>query len=113
MQRRKHERYKLWFPVQITTNEFGALAINHNVGGGGMMVASNAALKVGQKVKVSFSLPPGGPERVRKAVIVRIEPNTDDPEGTWPNRLALEFSEPDRELEDLVIAAQEHIASHV
>lgn len=111
MQRRKHERYNLWFPVQISTDEFGALAINHNVGGGGMLVASAAALRVGQRVKVTFSLPGNGEERIAKASIVRIEPNTEDPEGAWPNRIALEFSEPDGELEQLVQAATDRVSS--
>ena len=76
-----------------------------------MLVASAATLKVGQKVKVTFALPGTGAERSTKAIIVRIEPNDDDPEGTWPNRIALQFAQPDQELERLVLEATERVSS--
>lgn len=109
-ERRQGVRYNIWFPVQISTDEGGTLAVNHNVGGGGMLLATGAELEPGQKVSITFTLPPNGPERRAEGKIVRVEENAEDPEGTWPNRVAVVFDVADEELETLLEEANQRVS---
>jgi hypothetical protein len=68
------------------------MAVNHNIGAGGMLIALTAELKVNQKVAVTFRMPPQGEQEQRiEGCITRVEKNTEDPEGTWPFRIAVAF----------------------
>ncbi len=93
VQRREHARYRLWFPVQIEAGGQVKVAINHNIGAGGMLVALCADLKIGEPVAMTFRLPPGDVERAVRGHIVRIEPNTEDPDGEWPFKVGVAFDE--------------------
>jgi hypothetical protein len=95
VQRRRHDRYHIWFPVQVDAGELqGAMAINHNIGAGGMLIALSAELKTGKEVTVSFRLPPDGKEERRfTGQIIRIEKNAADPDGVWPFRIAVAFDQ--------------------
>jgi hypothetical protein len=96
VQRREHARYKLWFPVQLRIGGVGAAAkvgINHNIGSGGMLVAACADVTVGERVTVTFQLPTGGGLKELPGSVVRIERNTDDPDGEWPFKVAVAFDE--------------------
>lgn len=110
MERRIRTRFKIWFPVQVRTDESGTIAMTHNVAAGGMLLASPATLNPGDRVKVTFVVPPNGTEYSLDGKVVRAEPNPEDPEGTWPNRIALEFDDVVEELEPLLQAAQERIS---
>ena len=85
----------MWFPVQVDTGELrGAMAVNHNIGAGGMLVALSTELDVGKEVTVTFRLPPDGTqERRLTGQIIRIEKNEADPDGVWPFRMAVAFTE--------------------
>ena len=100
MQRREHGRYSIWFPVQVDSGGLqNAMALNHNIGAGGMLVALSAELKVGEDVKVTFRLPPGGkPEQKFQGRILRVEKNLEDPDSMWPYRIAVVFDEVEPEL---------------
>lgn len=91
MQRREHERFQLWFPVQLEVGGQFRTAMNHNIGAGGMLMVLAGGLEVGEPVKVTFRIPPGDEERQLEGVVLRIEDNTEDPEGAWPLRVALVF----------------------
>ncbi len=93
MQRRKHARYHIWFPVQVDAEDLsGAMAVNHNIGAGGMLIALTAELNVDQRVVVTFRVPPQGEREQRiEGRITRVEKNPEDPEGTWPFRIAVVF----------------------
>lgn len=95
VQRRQHARYHIWFPVQIDSGDLsGAMAINHNIGAGGMLLALSAELGVGQEATVTFRLPPDGKqEQQMRGTILRIEKNPEDPDGVWPYRIAIAFDE--------------------
>jgi c-di-GMP-binding flagellar brake protein YcgR len=95
VQRRRHARYHIWFPVRVDAGELeGAMAVNHNIGAGGMLIALSAELKAGSEVKVTFRLPPDGKEeRHISGRIVRIEKNDADPDGVWPFRMAVAFDQ--------------------
>ncbi len=84
--------------------------MTHNVAAGGMLIAAPSALEPGDRVKVTFVVPPDGGEHSLDGQVVRVEPNPEDPEGTWPHRIALEFDEVVEALEPLLRAAQERIS---
>lgn len=111
MQRRKHARYTIWFPVQVDTAELEeALAVNHNIGAGGMLIALSAELKADQKVKVTFRIPPhDSQERIVEGMIIRVEKNLDDPDGMWPFRIAVAFDEIAQDLVPLLEKAAIHM----
>lgn len=98
VQRREHARYRLWFPVQIEAGGQVKVAINHNIGAGGMLIALCAELKVGEPVSVTLRVPPAGEERVLRGRIVRIDPNTEDPDGEWPFKVGIAFDQVSQEL---------------
>jgi hypothetical protein len=76
------------------------MAVNHNIGAGGMLLALSAELAVGEETTVTFRLPPDGKEeRSLRGTILRIEKNPEDPDGVWPFRIAIGF---DEVAEDLV-----------
>lgn len=93
MQRREYARYRLWFPVQVEAGGQIKIAMNQNIGAGGMLVALCADLKVGDIVSVAFRLPTGEAERTVNARVVRIEPNSEDPDGEWPFKVGIAFDE--------------------
>ena len=114
VQRRGHGRYRIWFPVKVSTGQLrDALAVSHNVSAGGMLVALSAKLEPGEAISISFHLPPdGGEERTVKGRITRIEDNTEDPDGVWPYRVAVEFEGLAPELVPLFEAAAYRL-SHI
>lgn len=93
MQRREHARYKLWFPVQVHAGGQATIAINRDIGAGGMMVVLCADVKVGEVVSVTFRLPTGGAERTLRGRVVRLSPNAEDPDGEWPFKAGVAFDE--------------------
>ncbi len=97
---REKERFTVWFPMKIQPEEdTEAVAVSRNVSGKGVLMASARELETGKPIRVTFRL--GGveePERTVEGRIVRSEPNSDDPDGLWPYRVAVQFEEP---LEDL------------
>lgn len=94
----------------MRADELGSLAMTHNVGAGGMLLASPTSLAPGQRVNVTFVVPPSSSEYSLEGRVVRVEENQEDPEGTWPHRIALEFDEVVEELEPLLQSAQERIS---
>lgn len=78
----------------------GGLAVNHDIGPGGMLVALTADLEVGMPVRVTFALPGSpDPQREIRGVVGRIENNDEDPDGPWRHRVAVVFDELHPELE--------------
>ena len=57
-----------------------------------MLMSAVEALEVGTKVSLLFTVPGDNPVDHRvDGVITRIAPNTDDPHGAWPFRVAVKF----------------------
>jgi c-di-GMP-binding flagellar brake protein YcgR len=111
VQRREHERFRLWFPVQLEAGGQVRTAMNHNIGAGGMLMVLAGGLQVGEPVKVTFRIPPDNEERQLDAVVLRIEDNTEDPEGAWPLRVALVFDDVAPELAPLLETAATRFSS--
>jgi len=110
VERRQLTRYQVWFPVQLSTSAGGTFAITHNVGAGGVLIASPAHLEPGERVKVSFAVPPKGDAYELEGRVLRLEANPEDPEGTWPNRIAVQFDDVQAELEPLLQQIAEKVA---
>lgn len=87
------------------------MAMTHNIGAGGMLMVLGTSLQVGEPVRVTFNLPPTGVEKVLQGTVARIEPNTEDPEGAWPMRVAVAFEHIDPELEPLLETAAARLSS--
>lgn len=90
--------------------------MTHNVGTGGMLLASPATLEPGQQIKVTFVVPPApgqsvGAQHTLEARVIRVDTNPEDPEGAWPNRIALEFDHVEEALEPLLIEVAERISA--
>lgn len=107
VQHRDHARHRLWFPVQLESEDAPKLAVTHNIGAGGMLMALATEIAVGAPVTIKFQLPPDGTEHTLRGHVLRIEPNTEDPEGAWPHRVAIAFDEVEPEL----LALLEHAAA--
>lgn len=102
---REYTRHKLWFPVQLEVGGQARMAMNHNIGAGGMLMVLGADLSVGQTVRVTFRIPPGEVERQLQGTVLRIEPNEEDPQGSWPMRVAVAFDDVEPELAKLMAEA--------
>ncbi|MBI4699631.1 MAG: PilZ domain-containing protein [Deltaproteobacteria bacterium] len=102
--KRRYQRFRLWLPARLE-GEGGQtrLAVGHDMSQKGSLLVTSGQLEVGAPVTLHVSIPPeGGQERPIHARIVRVEPNTKDPEGLWPYRVAVEFVDAAPELEDLL-----------
>jgi hypothetical protein len=93
VQRRDYLRYQLWFPVQIESSDKPKIAMTHNIGAGGMLMALSSEISPDQPVIVTFRLPTSDREYSMSGRVLRIEPNAEDPEGAWPHRIAVAFDE--------------------
>ena len=85
--------------------------MNHNIGAGGMLMVLGSELAVGEAVTVTFRLPPGQVEHQLHGTVLRIEPNTEDPEGSWPMRVAVQFESVDGALTPLIAEASERFGT--
>jgi hypothetical protein len=104
MDKRRHERYTLWFPVNVTTDDAKqTLAVAKDASQSGIAISSPLGLEKGARVSLVFRVPPdGGTEQTLTGTVARLEPNPDDPHGMWPFRIGIEFDDPRPELESLL-----------
>jgi hypothetical protein len=101
----------VWFPVQLHGGDLnGGMAINHNMGPGGMLIASSAELAAGTEVTCSFVVPSSSKQQQIKGHVIRVEKNADDPDGMWPYRIALAFDEVEDDLVPLLEQAAARIS---
>jgi hypothetical protein len=102
MERRRADRVSEWLPVQLDAGKAG-LAVTHNVSETGALLVTAQVLEVGQLVNIRASLPASGDALERdislEARVVRFSANTEDPEGLWPYSVAVQFVQPQPELE--------------
>jgi len=96
---RERERFRVWFPVQIVAGQQARVAMAHNSSGGGMLAAVSSDLSVGEHVELRFTLPSSDHEHRLSGRVLRLESNTEDPEGAWPQRVAIAFDHVAPELE--------------
>lgn len=107
-EKRSYERFQVWFPMRIGTGDDQGLAISYDASAKGLLIASPASLQVDDVIDVTFAMPPPeGNEKTVKGRVVRVGKNEADPDGMWPNRLAVEFEEEVPGLEDVLRAHRE------
>ncbi|RLB58564.1 MAG: hypothetical protein DRI90_16605 [Deltaproteobacteria bacterium] len=102
--RRHHNRYRLWLPARIEgAGKMSRLAIGHDMSQQGSLLVTDQALAVGDTIQMFVRVPPDfEEEREIGARVVRCTHNEQDPEGLWPYQIAVEFDEPNPELEALL-----------
>jgi hypothetical protein len=101
MTRRTHERYEIWLPVKVDALREG-IAATHDASSRGVLMVTASTLEAGSPIEISIKLPGESAFRRVAGRVVRVEENPDDPHGLWPHRVAVEFDEPQPELEWLV-----------
>ena len=90
---RRAQRYTVWLPVRVAELAEG-MAVSHNASSRGILLVTAQTLDVGSLVTIRVGLPPdGSEERQVQGRVVRVEDNSDDPDGLWPHRLAIEFDD--------------------
>ena len=76
------------------------LAVGHDMSQGGALLVTSSKLAPGDRVQLFVRVPPNAEaEREIGATVLRVEPNAEDPNGIWPFQIALEFDEPQTDLE--------------
>ena len=64
-----------------------------------MLAAVSSALRIGAHVELRFTLPNSSQEHRLAGRVLRLEENSEDPEGVWPQRVAIAFDAVSPELE--------------
>lgn len=92
--RRVDPRYKMWIPVACPDLHGGA-AMAHDISDSGLRMVTRRMPGVGDRLRLSFAVPPDGGERYEaEATVVRADVNELDPGGLWPYGVAVRFEEP-------------------
>lgn len=98
---REKQRFTVWFPMKVHADEEEGVAVSRNVSEKGILMAAARNLEVGKPITVTFRLSAvDAGERTVVGRIVRCEPNSDDPDGLWPYRVAVQFEEKVDDLEN-------------
>lgn len=105
MERREHDRYAFWFPVQVETVSMQeGMGVSHDTSRTGILLALAAPLAVDADVTLTFRIPPDSPSEHRvRGRVVRVEPNAADPDGLWPHKVAVVFDEPQPAIEEALV----------
>lgn len=110
-ERRASERFPVWFPMTVVTDDGEeGTAITYDASAGGLLMACAGVLAVGAHVTLRFTLSAEGSERRVGARVVRVEEQKGGDAGPWRFRMAVEYDEPHPALEGLIKAeaAQDH-----
>lgn len=98
-EKRSYQRYRLWFPVTLTTEDREIWAICRDASAGGIQVSSVLPLTRGTRVKARFRVSATDTRgRNVRAEIIRSESNDGELLLAFPFRLGLRFEHPLPEL---------------
>lgn len=108
MERRASERYRVWFPMTVVTDQGEqGTAITYDVSASGLLMACPGRLDLQAHVTLRFKLAHGdAPERSIPGTIVRVEEN-DGEQGPWRYRMAVQFDTVQPNLEAILEANAE------
>ncbi len=101
-ERREHSRHEVWFPVEVEVPDGTAVAVSYDLSKGGLLMAAGGKVDIGTELTVTFKVTRDGPERKVRGRIVRVERNPPSVDSRWLYKLALEFAEPQPEIEALL-----------
>jgi len=108
--KRNTKRHEVWFPMHIVSEgRERQIAVSHDASAKGLLVATPNAIEVGAPVEITLRLPgrDGGEINV-EGVIVRVEPNYNDPDGPLGCHCAIQF---DDEIPELKAALEDFTPS--
>ncbi len=105
MERRSEARVELWFPVSLGGIDPGGAGVTRDVSSRGCLLSTTIPVAPGSHIIVSFQLPGESEVRRLEGRVVRLEANSEDPYGLWPQRIAVEFDHAVPELEQQLRAA--------
>lgn len=109
MDRRANERYRVWFPMSVVTGSGDeGTAITFDVSTSGLLMACAGRLAVGERVQLRFRIAEDDDERSIAASILRVEESADEI-GPWRFRMAVQFDEPQPDLEGLLETSGENV----
>jgi hypothetical protein len=75
-------------------------AVSHDASDNGLLLVCSGTPEIGSTIRVTLVIPPGGNVEVTvPATVVRVTRNDEDPDGLWPNKMAVQFQEPVEKLE--------------
>ena len=104
MERRSKDRFRVWFPVTIVTDDGEeGTAITSDVSATGLLMKCPGRLSVGAHVTLRFKLDAEDTARAMGAKVVRSD-DGGEAEAPWRYWMAVEFDEPQPELEGLLPA---------
>lgn len=93
MERRESARRGFWLPVSVE-GIAGGVAVSHDASDNGLLLVCPSRPEVGARLRVTFHLPPDGPNEISvPARVVRVSKNDEDPDGLWPYKAGLVFEE--------------------
>ena len=104
VERREHDRYRLWIPVEIDSADGSTWpGVIHDVSERGALAVTAATFKIKVRVTVRFHLPPdSNVERSLEGEIARVGVNGADPDSLWKKAIAVQFDEPIPDLDALI-----------
>lgn len=104
---RKHHRHIAWFPARIErSHAVTRLGITHNISQGGALIVCNSTWSEGDVVTMTLRVPGSFEEKTVAGRVVRVELNTEDPDGAFPHKIAIQFDETMPELESVMEKSQ-------
>jgi len=93
-ERRTHERYDLWFPVQVDAGQLGtAVGVSKDASAKGLRLDANADVILGAPVRVRFRVAPHEKPQDVDGTVVRVQRNRIG-DSDWPYQLAVQFDNP-------------------
>jgi len=100
-EQRNHPRFCLWFPVTVEAETGIVLAVCNDASSGGIAINSAGPVAAGSEVTITFRTSPDDEPRHAKGTVIRVEPRSEDPHEVWAYRVAIEFHEPQPELQEV------------
>ena len=101
-EKRAHPRFCLWFPVVAVAGGGSVAAVCRDASSGGLSIASSSPLEIGTEITISFRVAPDEEDHVAVGRVVRIDGHANNPRDVWTHRVAIEFAEPQLELDRLL-----------
>lgn len=106
LDRRESFRQRGWFSVRVATTEGSDTTVAHDVSESGLLMVSSRPLETGDPVYLALHVDPANEAPwMLGGTVVRSTPNTADPEGLWPHKVAVTFNDRFPELVKSAMAA--------
>lgn len=105
VERRRHDRHRLWVPIEIVEGDARIEGVVHDVSHEGVLAVTRGVFEVGARVTVCMQTPDGSPERRLEGTIVRVGLNSEDKDSLWPREIGVRLDDAIPEWESLLALA--------